>query len=483
MVKLLTTGKEFAVFSLLFVLMAVVSAITQLYILVIVPFTILLFYAGWINPSFVFYLLLITLPFSFEYSVSPEMGTDVPDELLMVLSSGIIFFYISFNQELLFKHILKHPLAGILLIYLLWLLVSSLFSSNFIVSLKFLLAKTWYIGAFVLAPIIVFKEKQNIKTAAILFVTAVVIVTILILVRHKAYNFGFAFINDAVYPFFRNHVNYSAMLVCCVPVVVAFIYYSKGIKWLPCLLLLIGILLVAIFFSFARGAWLALFAGVIAFWLIRRKKIVQAYIITITVSVGFVFWMKNDNRYLLYAHDFKTTIFHKDFGKHLVATYKLKEISTAERFYRWIAGVRMVKDNLLTGVGPGAFYNNYKEYAVPAYKTWVSDNKERSTVHNYFLLTLTEQGIPGLIIFLVLTGTMLWYSQHLYSRSNDKFYKVASMAVGVILVMVLTVNFLSDLIEADKIGSLFFLCMGLLIAIDNNLGEKSYPSTNIEGIP
>ena len=115
-----------------------------------------------------------------------------------------------------------------------------------------------------------------------------------------------------------------------------------------------------------------------------------------------VFWIKADDRYLQYAHDYRTTIFHHDFREHLQATYQLKDVSTAERFYRWIAGVRMIKDNALTGYGPNTFYNNYKPYAVPAFKTWVSDNKEHSTVHNYFLLIAIEQGIPGLLFFLLL---------------------------------------------------------------------------------
>jgi hypothetical protein len=41
------------------------------------------------------------------------------------------------------------------------------------------------------------------------------------------------------------------------------------------------------------------------------------------------------------------------------------------------------------------------------------------------------------------------------------------------LMMILTVNFLSDLIETDKVGSLFFLCLATLIAIDRNTkGER-----------
>jgi len=142
----------------------------------------------------------------------------------------------------------------------------------------------------------------------------------------------------------------------------------------------------------------------------------------------------------------------------------------------------MIKDKWVTGYGPNTFNDNYKPYAVTAYKTWVSDNKEHSTVHNYFLLTAIEQGMPGLIIFLVLIGFSLGYSQRLYHRVNDRFYKTVAMTIGMMLVMIITVNFLSDLVETDKIGSLFFLCLATLIVTDFNTRKGSDSSPHIEGI-
>jgi O-antigen ligase len=150
----------------------------------------------------------------------------------------------------------------------------------------------------------------------------------------------------------------------------------------------------------------------------------------------------------------------------------------------------MIKDNGLTGSGPSTFYDQYRPYTIPAYKTWVSGNPEHSTVHNYFLLTLVEQGIPGLILLLLLAGTMLYYAQFLYHRMQDIFYKTVAITVGVILVMILVLNFLSDLVETDKIGSLFFLCIALLVIADSNTRETrsgiqkngSNPSPHIQGI-
>lgn len=476
------TNISFALLCGLFIIVAAVSVLTENFYILAAPFVLLFFYAGWQNKELVFFLLLLSLPFSFEYHFSSTLGTDIPDELLMLFVSGLFIAYWIYFPEAISRKTLLNPLLLLLLILFGWTLVTVIFSTHPLVSLKFLLAKTWYAGAFVLAPLILFRQKKLITAAAISIAAAMMIVTVIALIRHQEHGFSFASINDAVYPFFRNHVNYSAMLVCIIPLLFAFFLHSKKRDFKFLLSVIIIIALVALFFSYSRGAWLALLVGLTAYWLIKRRLLVHSYIAAIIITVISLFWIKSNDNYLQYAPDFKTTIFHKNFGEHLIATYKLKDVSTEERFYRWIAGVRMIKDNWLTGYGPNTFYDNYKEYAVPAFKTWVSDNKDHSTVHNYFLLTAIEQGLPGLIFLLILLGAMLYYAQYLYHRAKDRFYKTTVITSGVIVTMITTLIFLSDLIETDKIGSLFFLCLATFVATKMNMEKKSDPSPDVQCI-
>ncbi|MFN2438869.1 MAG: hypothetical protein ABR503_06685, partial [Chitinophagaceae bacterium] len=128
------------------------------------------------------------------------------------------------------------------------------------------------------------------------------------------------------------------------------------------------------------------------------------------------------------------------------------------------------------------FYHVYKGYTINAFKTWVSRNDDRSTVHNYFLLTLIEQGIIGLLLLLFLIGYLFYTAQNIYLRTNDLFWKRTAVVVTVILSMVCTVNFLSDLIETDKIGSVFYLCIASLMIADIQTRKQSNSSTNIKSI-
>ena len=458
-------------FTGLFIMSLVPAVYMEEWLFLLLPFAGLVFYTGWQHREILFLLLLCSLPFSFEYNFTPSLGTDIPDEALMLLTAFVFFGAWLYRPASVPASVYRHPLFILPVLWMGWILLTVCCSTDPVLSAKYFLAKTWYLGAFVLAPLLVFKNKKTILIAAGGLLVSMLLVTLMALIRHSYTGFSFAGINEALTPFFRNHVNYSAMLVCMIPVWLVFLVHTTGKKrkWI---LLALTLSLLALFFAYARGAWLALLAGALAYWLIRQRLILTTYVVVLLLVTGAFGWLQRQDRYLDYAHDFRTTIFHQDFQEHLVATYKLKDVSTAERFYRWIAGIRMIKDKPVTGYGPNTFYTNYKPYAVPAYKTWVSNNPEHSTVHNYFLLLLIEQGIPGLLFFLLLTAAMLWYAQRIYQRDRHSFYGQLAMVTAVILVMLLTVNFLSDLIETDKAGSLFFLCIPLLVLADIRVGEK-----------
>ncbi len=453
-----------------FLMSLTAALVTSLYWLLFIPFGFLLFYAGWQQRQLIFYLLIFALPWSIEYSFSSSLSTDLPDEPLMWIITVLSIAYCFFRPSEISSKT-KQPLVILLFCNLAWIVVTVLFSTDGLISSKFLAAKCWYLVAFVLAPLLFFVNKRILSSTAILFLVSMLSVTIIAVCKHAFYGFKFANVNDAVSPFFRNHVNYSAMLVCTIPILISVYQLNKKYRSLIIAALIIAVM--ALFLSYARGAWLALLIGSLSYWLIRKRMLLISVVITMVLLVSSAFWLSTNDRYLGYAHDYRTTIFHKDFEEHLVATYKLKDVSTAERFNRWIAGARMIKDNWLTGYGPNTFYSNYKPYTIPAFKTWVSDNKEHSTVHNYFLLVLIEQGIPGFIFFLLIVATMIFYAEKIYQRTADKFYRAAALACGAMTMMIVVVNFLSDLIETDKVGSLFFLCLATLVSIDLKTREET----------
>lgn len=450
----------------IFLIAVIAAMLLQQLWLIVVPFIILAGIYLLQHPILLFYILIAAIPWSIEYNFNNSLGTDLPDEPLMLLTSlAVVILWLQQKQ---YRKITKlHPLLFIILLQWIWTAVTIYFSTYPVISTKFLLAKSWYLLAFVAAPLLFFQNKKVIKTTAAILLISMVAATVLAFIRHAAYGFTFENINNALHPFFRNHVNYSALLVIMLPLLIAIIALCRKNK--KVYITLFVFVLAALYFSYARGAWLAAAVGLGSYWLMKKRLVVTAFLLFVFISIAALFWVKSNDRYLAFAHDYRTTIFHTDFKQHLIATYEGKDVSTAERFYRWIAGVRMIKDGWQTGFGPNTFYNNYRPYTIPAFKTWVSNNEDHSTVHNYFLLTLIEQGAMGLLLLLLLLLYAFYTAQRIYHRTDDTFWKNTVAAIAAILWMICTVNFLSDLIETDKVGSIFYLCIATLVVADQQI--------------
>jgi len=100
------------------------------------------------------------------------------------------------------------------------------------------------------------------------------------------------------------------------------------------------------------------------------------------------------------------------------------------------------------------FYENYQAYAINSFQTYVSDNPEKSGIHNYYLMLIVEQGFIGLLIFLSLIATAFWKIAH--NRSTFLNRPITQLAIFW-LVGICVVLLLNDMIEVIKFGPFFFL--------------------------
>ena len=75
---------------------------------------------------------------------------------------------------------------------------------------------------------------------------------------------------------------------------------------------------------------------------------------------------------------------------------------------------------------------------------------------------LTEQGIPALLLYIILLVTIFLTAQRVYNISSEENRKYI-IAITLCIVSFLFNNTLSDFVEANKVGSLFFISLALLI--------------------
>ncbi len=431
--------------------------------LIIVPCAFLFAYLFLSDIRIPFYLLLASLPISFHF----KDKLDFPDEILMIVCTALFFLFCLMKYKALdIKKWIQHPFILIIGASLLWLIFSVVFSELPLFSAKFLLKKVWYLIPFLCMPIVLLSNKEAISKAFQVLFVPLCIVTVIVLIRFSAVGFRFEEVHDPLQPFFINHVIYGSMVSCMVPLTVAAFVLSRkySVQWV---FALAGILLfvTASYLSYSRAAWMAIVFACMVYVFVRFKVMHYAMLLFYGIVLSGILWMAHNNNYMRFTPKFEKTVMHESLADHIMATIQGTDISSAERYYRWIAGVRMSQDHPWFGVGPNNFYENYKSYTVSAFRTWVSRNFERSTTHNYFLYMLVEQGYPAMILYALLVFMVFFYGQKLYHRLQQRTDRIIVMSILCMIGSVFVNNFFSELLEIDKIGSLFYLGIGILVAI------------------
>ncbi|MBK7808317.1 MAG: O-antigen ligase family protein [Saprospiraceae bacterium] len=195
----------------------------------------------------------------------------------------------------------------------------------------------------------------------------------------------------------------------------------------------------------------------------KKRWVKQALLISSILAFTGVIYLSWNNKYMDFAPDFEKTITHTEFDNLLEATYKLEDISSMERVYRWMSGVEMIKERFWLGFGPGSFYPNYKFYSISRFQTYVSNNPDQSGIHNYFLMTWVEQGLIGFLLFIALCFVLLMTGENVYHRCNDPKDKYIIMASTLGFIIIFAMCLINDLIETDKVGPFFFFNAFILL--------------------
>jgi O-antigen ligase len=187
-----------------------------------------------------------------------------------------------------------------------------------------------------------------------------------------------------------------------------------------------------------------------------------ALVATALFFTAIIAYISTRDNWLVFAPDYEKTISHTSFDNLLEATVKLEDISTMERVYRWVAASYMIKERPVTGFGPGCFYTFYKNYTVSSFKTYVSDNPEKSGIHNYFLMITVEQGLPGLFFYLLFCVVVMLQGESLYHSTHVPWRRNMMMAALLCFVLTNLLMLMNDFVETDKIGSLFIMSAAIL---------------------
>jgi len=199
------------------------------YSLIFIPFVVLIGSIVFIDFKKLFYLLFFLLPLSVEIYLPNGLGTDLPTEPLIIFLTLVFIIYILHDPKKFDNGFLKDPIIQLLILHFVWIGIVTIYSSVPMISVKFLLAKSWYLITFVFLGGMIVKGKREFKTIFWCVFIPLFILVLYILVRFALYDFAFSNVNKPMSPFFRNHVTYAALLVAFYPFCwLASTWYPRG---------------------------------------------------------------------------------------------------------------------------------------------------------------------------------------------------------------------------------------------------------------
>lgn len=432
----------------------------------LIPFGIIVLAVAVYDLRFALLCCAAVIPLSSEFYLG-SFSMDLPSEPLMLLLLGLGVLYVLVRIKHVEAAFLRHPVSLLIILHLCWILVATLNSSNQVTSIKYFLAKLWYVVPFYVLGGLLLRRSFDLQRLILFLAFPMTLVLTWCLVRHASLGFTFASVNKAMAPFFRNHVSYAAITSILLPFfIVGAREFKRGSKRRFFLSLLSFLSIVAVYTSYTRAAFVSLFIGLGFVYVIKYRLTKFALAGFAVFLIGFSVFVVSQNRFFGFAPDYDKTNTHKDFSNLLTATYKLEDISTMERVHRWVAGAYMSAERPLVGWGPGNFYENYQGYTLESFKTYVSDNPDKSGIHNYLLMVLVDQGYFGLLIFAFLCCFGLLTAERAYLRAETPAERRAVIMLAASLAINLSFQLINDMLEADKSGPWFFLSLALLVNLD-----------------
>lgn len=429
--------------------------------------------------DYIIAFIVLTTPFSFNFEdlAIGGVGFFFPTEPLLF---GLLLLFIlqSFRKSPISKVILDHPISIAIILHVFWLVVTTYTSQMPIVSLKFLTARLWFIAIMYFMTLQIFKTEGKIKQYLWLYLVPLTIVVIYTVLNHATYNFAHEPAHYVMWPFYKDHTSYGAVLAMYFPVALIMLITGKhSVKVKGLLITIVGILAIGLILSYTRAAWVSLL-GAGAIFLVMHFKIPFKWLLGAGVVVIGLFFVYQDQ--LLQNLERNNQDSSDNLSEHVESISNISsDASNLERLNRWSCALRMFADKPIFGFGPGTYMFQYAPYQKASEKTIISTNQgDVGNAHSEYLGPLSETGLFGPLIFLVMIGLVLAKGIKLYSTMPKSEMRYILMGILLGLITYLIHGILNNYLDTDKASIPFWSFIASIAAID--IWHKNQGTTSIE---
>ena len=447
---------------------------TDQWLLSLIPLGLIVGFFALFRFDFALLVVAFSAPLSFniEYITDGKLGLFIPTEPLL-LTLLLLILVKQLYKPFLNQDLFRHPIAIVVYVYLSWIFLTSITSEHPDVSLKYLIVRLWFIVPILFYGGHIFNKTKNIKTFFWLYVLGMSAVITYTLVNHWQYGFGEKEGHWVMWPFFKDHTGYGAMVAFIIPILIGF-YYSKKHSLLMQLALFSLILLafVGVYFSYTRAAWLSLFAAGLV-WVFIRFKVPFKYLLVLGLLILSTIAFNWDQINMRLAKN-KSEHTTEEFGTRLESAANVStDASNLERINRWTAAWNMALARPILGFGPGTYAMEYAPYQNPENYTIISTNfGTMGNAHSEYLGPMAEMGFPGLIIMLFLVGVIFYKGITLYIRYPEGEYKTILLSLILALVTYFVHGLLNNYLDTDKAAVPIWGAVATILALEVNLRKS-----------
>lgn len=444
--------------------------------LAVLPLVLLIAAWAFVRLEWLLGLLVFSVPLSFNLEALDigGIGLYLPTEPLL---AGLLVLFLARSMLgwPVEERLLRHPLSKVIGLMLLWIAFTATTSDMPLVSFKFFAARAWFVvGFFYLIGHAFLKRRSALDQFVLLYTIPLAGVIIYTVIRHAGYSFDKDAGHWVMWPFFKDHTSYGAVLAMWVPPLLALLW-DRHRPALHRLLLggLFSILALGTILSYTRAAWVSL-AGAGALWALMRLGVRLKTLLAVgIVGLGFL-WIAQDALLITLQRNEQDS--SDDLAEHVESISNVSsDASNLERLNRWNCALAMFAERPLVGWGPGTYQFRYAPFQRSSDRTIIStNNADGGNAHSEYLGPLAEQGVPGTLLILTLLGWTLHLGfklQRTLSKPRDR-----RLAMGAFLgLMTYFVHgVLNNYLDTDKASAPFWGLLAVLVAFDlkpNNQGR------------
>jgi O-antigen ligase len=431
---------------------------------------ILMLYIFSLDKVFLLITLLTPLTLNIE-DMDAGLAVSLPVEPM--LFGVLVLFTAKFLYERNYDmRIARHPIALVIYLMFAWMVVTAFTSEIPLVSAKYILSRLWFVVPSFFVAALVFKKVKNIHWFIWLYCFSLLIVIAYTIINHASYGFNDDSAHWVMTPFYNDHTAYGAALAIYFIFSIAYVFYPGLSNWTRFwVIMVVMILAVGTVLSLSRAAWISIAAAVavlIAVLLhIKFRWILAAFITILVVFFSFqhqIIDMLEKNK--------------QDSSNNLVEHVRSisnisSDASNLERINRWQAAIRLFNERPFFGWGPGTYQFVYAPFQRSKEKTIISTNAgDGGNAHSEYIGPLSEMGVIGMLLVLLLVGVMVFRGLKTYKKSRNKESRILTLAATLALISYFVHGLLNNFLDTDKLSVPVWGLMAIIVVMDVYFAER-----------